>query len=296
MQTYRWSLNSEYVKPFERRLVATIKRGEIQSLYTRISSLGHRTTAATVCRSLRAMLAFAESHGWIAANPATKLGLKGAQSDAAPMVRWREGAPTDFRELVATLAAIDTLGEARPLSPWPFIYRLCALTGLRPSVVEGLRWEELDLGRKPMLHLPAARSKLKDASSIPLSDATAEMLRALNPRDSGLVFPGRSGNRPIAKPYWEPIFLKSVLGAEAKRHGWPEFRQARLRDTFQQWCEITGQDARGVDLLVGHQTKTTTRRRFYTTFSPVEEARKIANAWAAVIKAERSKARRKGRK
>ena len=122
-------------------------------------------------------MAYAHEQGWLNENPATKLGLEGAATDAAPLVRPKEGEPLDFREFVATLDAIDRLEEARPLSPWPSIYRLCALTGMRPTVIEGLAWEELDLGQRPMLNLPASRSKLKTTSGIPLSNERLRPIR-----------------------------------------------------------------------------------------------------------------------
>lgn len=291
-KSYRWALGSDYVAPFERRLIGTIKRGEIRALYTRISGLGHRTTAGTVARSIRSMLSYATEHDWLTSNPATKLKLESTATDAAPMLRWREGKPLDWSELVATLDAIDTLENQRPYSPWISIYRLCCLTGARPSVIEGLDWRELDLGPRPLLRLPAERSKLRNASDIPLSDATAELLRALGPKDSGLVFYGRGADKHLVKPTIEPLILKQLLAADAARNGWPVFKQSRFRDTFAQWAEITGQDPRAVDLLVGHQVQRTTRQKHYAAFSPIEKAREITNEWARAIGAARRKAKR----
>ena len=85
-------------------------------------------------------------------------------------------------ELRAFLRACERMGE--PFGP---LFRLLLLTGQRRDEVMAAPWAELDLPGA-VWHLPAARTKNKRASDVPLAGQAVAILEGLT-RRSPLVFP-----------------------------------------------------------------------------------------------------------
>ena len=93
-------------------------------------------------------------------------------------------------ELRAFLRACDRMGE--PFGP---LFRLLLLTGQRREEVAAMPWAELDLAGA-VWHLPAARTKNKRASDVPLAEQAVAILEGLMPplaaRLPGAVLPRRA--------------------------------------------------------------------------------------------------------
>lgn len=239
--------------------------------------------------SLRRVLNYAVDNGYLERAPAIKVERPGG--DAAPFFTFQEGGQPDFAELAVVLEALDVLAQQQPLSPWPQMWKFGCLTGARPSAYQGLRWEELDLENAPQWRLPAARSKLKRDITIPLSDAAADLLRALPRRDSGLVWPGKIQDQPREDLPGDQVgLIRGMLASKGFREGfWP----GRFRDNLMTWLETQEHASdRAIAAIVDHRAKasSTIRGRHYVKYQSDQLARKLVNEWAAVVASVRAPA------
>jgi integrase len=289
----RIALNGPWLRSWHERPLGWITQGRVNALIDQIPL----TASYGPLSSLRRVLSYAQDHGYI--DRAPKVIVPKSEGNAAPLFKFQEGKGNtpDFGELAAVLDAIDVLEQQNPLSPWPAIWRFACLTGARPGAVLGARWEEFDLSRTPTWNLPAERSKLRRAISIPLSDAAAELLRSLRRPggDKGLVWPGRWGDAPRADVPGECTgLITGILAANGFKVG---FWQGRFRDTVASWLD-TQPDAseRAIAKLLDHRapSERTTRGRYYSKFQSDTLARALANEWAATITAARRAAAQRG--
>ena len=70
-------------------------------------------------------------------------------------------------------------------------YQTALLTGLRRSEVEGLRWDEVDVGNDAHIHLPPDRNKSARDFYLPLTQEHIVLLEQLRGRHEVWVFPAR---------------------------------------------------------------------------------------------------------
>ena len=162
-----------------------------------------------VVGSLGSMITLALQRGHAAHNPVRELKrskAKGTQQRHTPKPKIGIDIPT--RDEVRSLLA-NAQGRWRPL------LMVAVVTGLRASELRGLRWDDVDLGKKPELHVRQRADKFgiigspKSASShrsIPLPPDTAQVLREWklkcpkkrehrnDPGKLWLVFPNGIGN------------------------------------------------------------------------------------------------------
>jgi integrase len=255
------------------------------------------TAQSTPLTTLRAVLNYAADNGYIAKAP--KVEVPKTQGDAAPFIEVEQGEDgkpaADFSELAVVLGALDKVQEQFPFSVWPNIWRFAALTGARPTAYLGARWEEFDLSSKPVWHLSKERSKLKRAIDIPLSDAAAALLRSLERKPSGLIWPGRDGAKPREDlPGDQTGLISGMLVANGYRKGfWP----GRFRDTLMTWLDVQEHASeRAIALLVDHKApaERTTRGRHYAKVKADTLARGLANEWAAALEKARMDAGKRG--
>jgi integrase len=107
---------------------------------------------------------------------------------------------------------------------------LCSLQGLRPSEVNGLKWEDVDFAGN-MLHLKQSwvlgqESGMKTTSSqasIPLLAPVADLLRAqhelMASPSEGWVFPGRNPKIPFSIK----VLVKKIIIPACKKADVPWF-------------------------------------------------------------------------
>jgi integrase len=276
------ALRGKHFAEWRDRPLAWVTQGRVNALKNSIPESAQFTPMS----ALRVMLHYAADNGYIAEAPDVE--VPKAVGDAAPFIDVEEspdGKPViKVGELVVVLDALDALQEQLPLSPWPTIWRFAAFTGARPTAYLGARWEEFDLSSKPVWHLPAERSKLKRGIDIPLSEAAAVLLRALERKPSGLIWPGRDGTKPREDLPGDQVgLIRGMLTAHGYRKGfWP----GRFRDTFMTWLDVQEHASeRAIALLVDHKApaERTTRGRHYAKVQSVNLARRLANEWASTI-------------
>jgi integrase len=75
---------------------------------------------------------------------------------------------------------------------------LCILTAARSGEILGMRWDEIDLGKK-IWRVPAHRMKAGREHRVPLSQRATDILARLGEARSGdFVFPGQRRNKPLS--------------------------------------------------------------------------------------------------
>lgn len=278
--------NGPRLAPLRDRPIGAITTREIEAVAAEV----HRNSKQATLGPVRSVFRYALERGYVAKSPFTReIEITKAQGDAAPLIEFHEGRAPDFSELVATLDSIDAAERRMPLSPWWAIWRVCMLTGQRPSAVIGMRRSELKLeGDAPTWSLPAARSKIKRDSVIPLSKDCAAILREIpRGKDSDLVWPGRDGKNERRYPPVEPQLVSALLAERGFPRGW---WPGRARDSVASWLEFQNDATeRALALLLGHhQPKDNTRRRHYARISAEHQARVLIERWAAAVRDARS--------
>src|ERR1700730_10695522 len=156
---------------------------DIHGLLDDIGASGSPVSANRALSWLRRMCGWAVERGLIEANPCT--GIKAPAAETA-----RDRVLSDD-ELKAVWEAADALEPV-----YAGFIKLLVLTGQRLREVSEMEWKEIDLDAT-LWTLPAARAKNSIEHSIPLSDQTLEILKAL-PRiaSSDFVFT-INGRNPI---------------------------------------------------------------------------------------------------
>jgi integrase len=146
----------------------------------------------------------------------------------------------------------DALRRAEADDIWPpavAAVRFLALSGWRRSEALGLRWNELDLGRRTATLLDTKTGK----SVRPLSHAACELLRDLT-RSDELVFPATRGNGSMVgfPKQWAKIRKLGALPSDITAH--------TLRHSFASLAADLGYSEPTIAALVGHKGRTTTSR------------------------------------
>jgi integrase len=160
------------------------------------------------------------------------------------------------------------------LSEWPCretaAFVLIGLfTGLRKSEIRKLRWEHLDLQRKP---LTIVHPKGKQTATIPINEQTVAVLKDL-PVLSDYVLPGPNGE--IKQTFRDPWYrIREAAGLPSS------FRFHGLRHNHASWLVSSGVELYTVSKLLCHKdVKTSTRYRHLSD----EALRRAANVVGEVL-------------
>ena len=232
-------LNKWVLPAFGSRKVADVKRPDVARLHHRIGE-----SAPYEANRVLALVAvlFSKAAEW---------GLldEGAPNPAARVQTFKERS----RERWVTPAELPALVEAIGAEPSPYIraaMKLYLLTGLRRSELIGLRWKDVDFGRRE-IHL--GDTKAGRSHAVALSVAAVDVLREL-PRQLGsaFVFPGRVAGQPlvnIAKS-WRRI---------RRRAGLEDVRLHDLRRTVGSWLAEGGASLPLIGKVLNHSNASTTQ-------------------------------------
>jgi integrase len=144
------------------------------------------------------------------------------------------------------------LQKAEAANTWPAavaVVHFLALTGWRRSEALGLRWNEIDLGRRTTT-LPDTKT---GRSIRPLSHAACDVLRNLK-RSGELVFPATRGDSPMVgfPKLWAKIRKLGGLPSDITAH--------TLRHSFASLAGDLGYSEPTIAALVGHKGRTITSR------------------------------------
>jgi integrase len=178
-------------------------------------------------RELRVFFSWCVKQGLVGENPV----------DRVPRVTVEHGRP-EILNIKQVQSALKNLSDQdRPL------FAIGVFAGLRPSEAEGLRWENIKLGRK-FLEVTGARhgERAGDNRVVHLSENLIEWLKPLR-RESGLVFAGHSRR-------WRDRVQKAIaVSADAL----PEWPQDVLRHSFGSYHLAKHKDAAKTAYEMGHR-------------------------------------------
>jgi len=129
------------------------------------------------------------------------------------------------------------------------LIRILLLSGQRRGEVRGMRWSEIDL-EQGWWTIPAERTKNKLTHRVPVLGEVRRILEALSQARGGktdFVFPGRSGNAPMASP-------QKLLARIIKRCG-VKFRVHDMRRTVGTGLAGLGVDRTVLKKVLNHSEK-----------------------------------------
>lgn len=258
------------------RPIGTISRRDILDLLDGIEEKTSGARANRVLANVRRMFSWAVERSIIEVSPVADVRAPGQETA-------RDRVLTDD-EVTAFLRACETMGE--PFGP---LFRLLLLTGQRREEVTALSWAELDL-TAAVWHLPAARTKNKRASDVPLAAQSLPVLEGLM-RRSPLVFPasftrdGHSEPRPLsgfgrAKERLDAAMLKELQKVDPEAE-LPDWRLHDLRRTAASGMARLGVAVHVFEKLLNHASGTISGvAAIYNRHSYADEMRSAAQAWA----------------
>lgn len=206
---------------------------------------GPTTSPATVVRYLAALShAFTvavKEWGWVDSNPLVKVSKP---KEPRGRVRFLDD---DER---------DRLLTACRASAGPDLYPAVILalsTGARAQEVLGLRWPQVDLGRRVATLLDTKNGEVR---VLPLAGPALALLRErskVRRIDTDLVFPAR--RNPT-----KPIDLRTAFEAALERAGIADFRWHDLRHTAASYLAMNGASLAEIAEVLGHKTLAMVKR------------------------------------
>ncbi len=222
-------------------------------------------TARRVQQRIRTVLDWAKAAGHRSGdNPAEGVG-RGLprQSD-----RKRHFTAIAYDDVPAFVAELRASGASEPTR---LAFELLILTAARTSEVLNARWDEVDL-RRAVWTIPAARMKAGREHRVPLGPRAVEILRRARvlAGDGDLVFPGRSGRRPMTNMVF--LMLLRRMKREVTAHG--------FRSAFRDWAAETTSHPREVcEMALAHTIADKTEAA-YRRGDLFEKRRELLQAWS----------------
>ncbi|MBP6733930.1 MAG: site-specific integrase [Chromatiaceae bacterium] len=214
-------------------------------LAAQITTKGTATGPATVVRYL-AVLSHAftvaiKEWGWVEANPLVKV-----TKPKEPRGRMRFLSDDERERLLAACRA-----SASP-DLYPAVI-LALSTGARQQEVMGLRWPQVDLGRKVATLLDTKNGEVR---VLPLAGLALALLRErskVRRLGTDLVFPGR--RHPT-----NPIDLRTPFETALKAAGIADFHWHDLRHTAASYLAMNGASLAEIAEVLGHKTLSMVKR------------------------------------
>lgn len=258
------------------RPIETVTRRDVLDLLDGIEAKASGARANRVLANVRRMFSWAVERGIIEVSPAANVRAPGQE-------KARDRVLSDD-EVTAFLRACDGMGE--PFGP---LFRLLLLTGQRREEVAAMPWAELDMAGA-LWHLPAARTKNKRATDVPLATQSVALLEGLM-RRSPLAFPasfsrdGHSEPRPLsgfgrAKERLDAAMLAELRKADPEAT-LPDWRLHDLRRTAASGMARLGIGVHVVEKLLNHVSGTFSGVvGVYQRHDFMAEKRAAAQAWA----------------
>jgi integrase len=258
------------------RPIESVTRRDILDMLDTIEAATSGARANRVLANIRRLFSWAVERGILETSPVANVRAPGQETA-------RDRVLTDD-ELRAFLKACEALGE--PFGP---LFRLLLLTGQRRDEVAAMPWAELDMAGA-VWHLPAARTKNKRATDVPLAEQAVVILEGLM-RRSPLVFPaaysrdGHTEPRPVsgfgrAKERLDKLMLAELRKADPEAVLAP-WRLHDLRRTAASGMARLGVAVHVVEALLNHKSGTISGvAAVYNRHDYAAEKRAAAQAWA----------------
>ena len=149
---------------------------------------------------------------------------------------------------------------------------LCILTAARSGEILGMRWPEIDLGKK-IWTVPADRMKAGREHRVPLSARAVAILRQLEKLKTGdFVFAGQARNKPLSNMAMEMVLRRMKIEG-ATVHG--------FRSSFRDWAGNVSNFPREVTETALAHVIGDKAEQAYRRSDALEKRRKLMEAWAS---------------
>ena len=229
-------------------------------------------TARRVRQRIRAILKWAQAHGFVEHNMAGEI-IDGALP-AMPRIKAHFRA-LPYRDVAKTLAHIE---ESRSGLTTKLCLRFLVLTAARSGEARGATWGEIDLEAGEW-RIPASRMKANAEHRVPLSDAALDVLQQAGRfrDDSGLVFPSlRKAGRSLSDMTLTKLLRDTGLAGRTTVHG--------FRSSFRDWCAETGKPRELAEAALAHTVGGVEGAYFRSDL--FERRRRLMDEWAAFLAGE----------
>lgn len=251
-----------FLKPLASRKLSSIKKADVQALFSRVGRDNGHYAANRLLALVRATFNKAADIGFTGPNPTA--GIK----------KFREEKRDRFLHGDELRAFFASLAEEQHAILRDF-FMVSILTGARRSNVQAMRWEEIDFATG-LWRIPETKSG--QPVVVPLVSPVIELLRLrlLAANGSPWVFPGRGKTGHIVEP-------KSAWKRIIQRAGLVDVRPHDLRRSLGSWMAMTGSGLPVVGKMLGHSQPATTAIYARLAVDPVREA--AEKATDAMLKA-----------
>lgn len=213
---------------FSTRPIRELGAPDVLAVLRPIEKRGTMETLHRVHQRIGQVFRYAIATGRADRDPAAD--LKGA---LAPIIRTSRAAITKPHEIGLLLRALDSYSGTPATRA---ALRLAPLLFVRPVELRTMEWKELDFAAGEW-HIPAAKMKMRDAHTVPLSDQVIEILTALQAHTGKhkYVFPGGRPAEKSPKPLSDAAINKALrtLGYDNKTmtgHGFRAMASTRLNE------------------------------------------------------------------
>ena len=228
-------------------------------------------TARKLRQRMRAVLAWAQAHGYVEHNFAGEA-INGALPNMPAVKAHFRALP--YREVAAAIGIIESSGASAAAK---LCFRFVVLTAARSGEARGATWSEIDDDARLWV-IPASRMKGHAEHRQPLSDAAMAVLaEARTLRDkSDLIFPSpmRRG-RPLSDMSLTKLLRDTGLAERATVHG--------FRTCFRTWAsEKTSADHAVMELSLAHAVGSAVERA-YARSDLLAKRRRLMDQWAAFV-------------
>ncbi len=202
-------------------------------------------------RGIKAILSWAQSHGYVETNMAGDV-LDGALP-SLPAVKQNFRA-LDFQEVPE---AVETIRNSRASLAAKACLEFAILTACRSGEARNAEWSEINIVSREW-RIPASRMKSRREHRQPLSDEALMVLEQVNPLSSGegLIFPSpvRKG-KPLSDMSLTKVLRDTGLAQKCVVHG--------FRSSFRTWAsENTNADHAVMELCLAHAVGSSVERAY----------------------------------
>jgi len=258
-ELYRRSANDHFLKRWGTWKLADVEPTDVRRLYGELRLGGASTSTLRQLRStLSAIFSTAVEDGLLRSNP-----VRGVRIPAPTKIE-----ANDEQAKALTREELRLFLTALPNDDWRLFFEFLVHTGLRISEAVGLRWEHLDLGKRPRVLVreqfyEGKRTRLKSRSGkrdVPLSPRMAERFRAKRAapyREAAPVFSTLAGTE-LSRPNVASRILKPA--AKTAEVPWASFHS--FRHTCASLLFEEGRNVKQVAEWLGHADPAFTLRTY----------------------------------
>ena len=232
-------------------------------------------TARRVRQRVRAVLRWAQAHGFVTENVAGE-GIDGALPLMPRVKEHLRALP--YKEVPDALRIVEESGASLAAK---LCFRFTVLTAARSGETRGTVWSEIDFDTREW-RIPGTRMKSGTEHRVPLSDAALtalEQARVLK-NDSDLIFPSPvKKGRSLSNMAMTKLLRDVKLAERATVHG--------FRSSFRDWCAETNKPRELAEAALAHVVGGVEGAYFRSDL--LARRRRLMGQWAAFVTASDAK-------